>query len=237
MGFLDFLGGIGSIANTINDFASPVKSILGAIRGPETPPMPRKPQTPAAETYAIGLLKALAQPGNSLIKSLAAEELQNLMAGQQSSIRSMVLADRRERSMGRAPVFFDPERADENISFQLSRGGAKYAQQAQENAIARIMKAANVGNYADEQYGRSQDYLGALSERDETLAKMRQMGQLPNTMERLGSGLSGIQQILTSINNKTNATPTNTGYSGYGPFPNQYNFANGENLKFNQMRY
>ena len=229
---LDFLNDIGNFLGGVSNFVSPVSSILGAIRGPQEITVP-KPQTPASETYAISLLKAIAQPGNSLVKSLAAEELRNLMSAQQGDIRSKVLADRRERSMGRAPVFFDPERADENIAFQISRGGPMLAQQAQSNAIQRIMSAATgTGGFAGAQYGRSQDYQNALGAAREANIQ----NPMPNTLSRMNTGITGIQQILSTINNKTPA-PTNTGYGGYGPFPSNYSLPGGENIRWNQMRY
>lgn len=227
---LEFLGSLGNIANTISSVAGPVNSIINAIRGPQKVNIPA-PKQPASEAYAISLLKALAEPGNSLVKSLAAEELRNLMGGMQSDIRSRVLADRRERSMGRAPVFFDPERADENIAFQISRGGAGLVQQAQNNAIARIMQAAGVGKFAPGEYGRSQDYQAALGAAREADIN----NPAPSTIDRITSGLSGLDKILQTFNTK-NAPTSNTGYGGMGPYPMSYNMGN-EDIRWNQMRY
>lgn len=186
---LDFLNTIGDVASTFSRAAGPIQDIMAAIRGPS------KPQAPASERLAKSLLAALAQPNNSLVKSLADEELRNLASGAQSDIRSKVLADRRERSMGRSNVFFDPERTDENIAYQISRGTPLLRQTAQSNAIQRILQAAGVGQFAKPEALRAQEYEKSVLDG----------GGLAG---RLESGFGGIQKILEAIYQKpTSSTP------------------------------
>lgn len=201
---LDFL-------NTISQAVGPIQQILGAIRGPQKPKI--QPQ-PAAEKYAMSLLRALADPGNSLLKSIQQEEFQNLRSGQQSDIKSKVLADRREQSMGRSPVFFDPERADENISYQISRGTPLLQQQAHQNAIQRILKAAGVGDYAGAESDRMQNYFAALGENEKTNALQ---GGITG---RIGQTNDALQQILKIFQQ---------GKPQFGPFQ--------QAKPYNQMRY
>ena len=215
-GFLDFLG---QASSAISDISGPASQIMGMFKSNKVA-QPQRQAVPAAETYAISLLKAIAQPGNSLVKQLAAEELQGLMAGQQSDIRSRVMADRRERAMGRAPVFFDPERADENIAFQLSRGGAGLQQQAQSNAVQRILEAAGVGKYAQAGADRESIYEDRQATRKETMAGMPNVLQRVQTgLEGIGglqNGLGGLQAALEAINKKKNTVP-------FGPLEQRYN--------------
>ena len=184
---LEFLGSLGNIAGNIGKAAGPIEQIMAAIKGPKKPQA--QPQ-PEAERYALSMLKALAEPGNSLVKALADEEMQNLQGGVQSDIRSKVLADRRERSMGRAPVFFDPERADENIAYQISRGTPMLRQQSQQNAIKRILEAAGVGNYAGAESDRWKNLQGQKAAREEGILKQ---GGISG---RVGQGTDALKKIL-----------------------------------------
>lgn len=236
---LDFLGKIGDFAGTVNEAAGPISQILGAIRGGGNSgkaPIVKRPPQPKSEAYAIQLLQALAQPGNPQVKALAAEELQNLMSGFQGDIRSKVMADRREQSMGRSPVFFDPERADENIAYQISRGTPMLRQQAQANAIERIMNAAGVGNYSGAEYGREQDYQRAMGASNEAAAGRTTTPQLG----RLESGISGLTDVLKIFKNYQNKQPAYFPNSNsIGPFvpQNMSVYPNGNNIRWNQQRY
>lgn len=201
----------------------PIQQILSAIKGPEKPKI--QPQ-PEAERYAQSLLKALADPNNSLLKSMASEELLNLQGGVQSDIRSKVLADRRERSMGRSNAFFDPERSDENIAYQISRGTPMLRQQAQQNAINRILQAAGVGKYADAESERQQNYYAALGEQKK--GELLQ-GGLMGRLEQGNDSLQKILQIFQQGNGKPYFPPGKEGT--YGPYQPQ------ETIRWNQMRY
>lgn len=167
--------------------APAVMQILGAIKGTKKPKIQPMPES---EKYAISLLKALAEPNNSLIASLEDEEFRNLRSGVQSDIKSKVLADRRERTMGRAPVYFDPERSDENIAYQISRGTPMLKQQSRQNAIQRIMDAAGVGKYSGAESDRMQNYYAARAEQSK--GNIMQGG----LSGRVNEGLGGLQQIL-----------------------------------------
>ena len=108
-----------------------------------------------AERYSLPLLKALADPNSPILRNLAAQEQEGLMGGLQDSIQEQVLANRREMAMGRQPTLFNPERQDEAINYQLTRGGAAMHQQAQQNALQRIIQAVTgVGGYAPAQQDR-----------------------------------------------------------------------------------
>lgn len=204
---LEFLGPIASTASS-------VMQLIDAFKGP------KRPKTPKSEKYAIGLLKALAEPGNPLIDLLTKEELQNYAGMFQEQIRSKVLADRRERSLGRAPVFFDPERFDENIAFQISRGMPRLRQMSQQSAIERIMKAAGgVGGFAPAEYGRQQDYQAAIGASKEGL-----MGS---------GGITGLlNNVLKPLQNRY--TPQDFfSMLGKPTIPGQKQ----EDIIWNQMRY
>jgi hypothetical protein len=197
--------------------APAVMQILGAFKGSDKPKIQPMPES---ERYAISLLKALAEPNNSLLKQIQAEEFRGLRSGVQSDIKSKVLADRRENSMGRAPVFFDPERADENINYQISRGTPLLQQQSQQNAIQRILQAAGVGGYAGAESYRQQNYYGALAEQSK--GKILQGG----VTGRIGQGTDALQKILDIFSKGMDGRPS-WEREPYGP-PKTF---------YNQMRY
>jgi hypothetical protein len=168
------LGTLGKGLGVVNQYAGPLQSILGAVQGIKNSKDQRKyenrildmsinrPPSPA-EAYSISMQKALADPNNSLVKQLQGEEYQMLMNAINQGIQGKVLSDRREAALGRRPTFFDPERADENISYQLSRGAPAAALQARTNVMDRILQAARgVGSFSGEQSGRYQSSLNAM---------------------------------------------------------------------------
>lgn len=95
-----------------------------------------------AETQQNALFQALLDPNSPLLRRLAEEQRMQGMSDLQSGIRERQLADRREVSMGRTPTFFNPERADEAVSFLTSRGMPGVSALANEQARQRIMSAA-----------------------------------------------------------------------------------------------
>lgn len=251
---LDFLGNIGKFAETVNSAAGPIQQILGAIRGSNRETSQGSslrddiinratnfPQS-EAERRALSLLKALGTPDSSLVKHMVAEELQNLHSGVQSDIRSKVLSDRRERSMGRSNTFFDPERTDENIAFQISRGTPMLKQQAQQNAIQRILEAAGVGKYAATADARNQGNLNAMASvyamdnlQPNQGGGQQMQSQMPGVLGRAQAGLSGLDQILKIFKEsapewmeKYGRTPGIVPGHKYGP---------PEEIRWNQMRY
>ena len=262
--FLDNLGNFATNASgTLNSVAGPIQKILNAIRKPKTnvpqyAPTLRDqiinmatnfPQS-EAEAQSLDYLRSLADPNNDLVNSLSEEELRNLQSGMQSDIRSKVLADRRERSMGRAPVFFDPERADENISYQISRGTPMLKNQAHQNAIQRILQASGVGKFAANADARNQGNLNALAS-VYTMDSLSPSGagppntgvsQLqpnsPGLLGRAQSGITGLQQILKIFQQNQPAyfPPGQTGYGPYKP-PPTLNSQISPYASYNQMRY
>jgi len=153
------------------------------------------------------------------------------MDGLQSEIRSKVLADRREGAMGRSPVFFDPERADENIAFQVSRGAPGIRAAAGKSALQRILDAAGVGQYADNQDERYQGNLNALDSLYAWNEKNPQQNAMTKNVSRLQQGVGGLQQILDIFGKGKKA-------SGHmGPFPMNQSLQGGETIRWNQMRY
>lgn len=245
---LEFLGKIANVANVVNKAAGPVQQILDAFKKPASQPQSLRdrivdmstnfPQS-QAEAQAIKLLQSLGEPNNPLLKKLADEEFQNLRGAAQGDIRSKVLADRREQSMGRAPVFFDPERADENIAYQISRGTPMLRQQAQQNAIQRILQAAGVGNYAGNADARNQGNLNALAsvyamdtlQPNATGQQSTQMQtKMPGVLGRTQDGLNGLQKILEMFKvNQPQGTPPY--------FPDYTTLSNGDRINWNQKVY
>lgn len=224
----EFLGTLGSLANTAGQVAGPLQSILSIFRGGGNNEEERF--VPESERYAKSLLMALAQPGNSMVQSLEDEELRKLKAGQGGDIMAKVLADRREAAMGRAPVFFDPERRDENIAHQLSRGTPMLMQQANQNAVQRILKAAGVKEFAKPEALREQAY-------QETLLKR---GSQPPA-DPFTSMNGNLKKILEAFNRSPSFNPAyrppGAGANTYGPFnPTDYT-SSGEQIRWNQMRY
>ena len=186
----------------------PLSQILGAVRGITGQRKQRKLFGEIAnqgaseeEKYAISRQMALAEPNNSLVNSLQDEEFQLLMNALNQGIRGKVLSDRRESSLGRRPTYFDPERADENISFQLSRGAPAALLQARQNALSRIQGAATgVGAFAPASSQRQTARLGA---RQDTLDYNSQQNPL-----------SSIQTILEAIQGISGASGRNGARQG-----------------------
>lgn len=223
---LDFL-------NDISSAIGPIGQILSAIRGGGDRNSVDGPLPPSeAERYSTSLLKALADPNNSLVKQMTEEERRGGMAALERSIQAKVLADRREQSMGRSPVFFDPERADENINYQLTRGAGGVEDQARTNAMNRILAAAGVGNFARNQDTKAQNYQAALGARAE--------GQLASgntgVQSRLQTGLDGLQKIIQLFGNRQPQAqfPNST---SYGPYAPQGYYGSPPFVPWNQQRY
>lgn len=130
---LSFLDSIGPIANLIAGIRGQ-KQANSAITQSNVPTQ--------AETQQNALYQALLDPNSPLLASLSEQDRVKNLEGFQSQIRAMQLADRRGQAMGRAPTFFNPERADEAVSFLTSRGLPQLNALAQEQAQNRIIRAA-----------------------------------------------------------------------------------------------
>jgi len=237
---LDFLGNIGNAATSFANIAGPLGSILEAVRGKNTDQQDLRQQIidmstnmpqSEAERQAIALRMALADPNNSLVKALTEQETRSGMEGLQSEIRSKVLADRREGAMGRSPVFFDPERADENIAFQVSRGAPGIRAAAGQSALERILAASGVGQFASNQDQRYQGNLNALASLYAMNEKNPQQDSMTKNVNRLQQGVGGLQQILDIFGKGKKAS------GQMGPFPMNERLQGGETIRWNQMRY
>ena len=203
---LGFLTNVENIAGTIGQIAGPIGQIISAVRGPEDVPQVQPTPTPAAETEAIRLLRALADPGNTRIQQLQREEFEQLANALSQGLRGQVLAGRREESLGRRRPFFDPERQDEALAFQLSRGLPALQQQARSNVIDRILAAAGQGEFAPGQAQRIRGDIAAQAARQAEIATREQ--QAGGTFERFQRGLGGLSQILEAITRATGRVPT-----------------------------
>lgn len=124
-----FLDTIGTIAGLIGQHQSnrAVKQNNVATKG---------------EKQSQALYAALADPNSPLLQQMSAQERNNNLSAFQQQITQMQLADRRAQSMGRSPTFFNPERADEAVSYLTSRGLPAINAQSKEQAMARILQAA-----------------------------------------------------------------------------------------------
>ena len=195
---LGFLTDIGNIAQTVGGLVDPVSQIVQAVRGPRDVPQVQPIATPAAETESLRLLQALADPGNELVQQLQQEEFEQLAQALSQGIRAQVLAGRREESLGRTRPFFDPERQDEAISFQLSRGLPQLQQTARTNALNRILQAAQgVGGFAPAQGQRITGDIAARGARATEQAAREQAAG--GTAGRIQQGLGGLERLLQAI--------------------------------------
>lgn len=95
-----------------------------------------------SENASLALYQAMLNPNSPQMKTLTAQSREQGLADFQNQIREMQLADRRERAMGRSNTFFNPERADEQVSYLTSRGLPNINSMAQNNALQMIANAA-----------------------------------------------------------------------------------------------
>lgn len=200
---LSFLTDFG---NVVGEIAGPVGQIITAIRGPEEVPEVQPIPTPPAETESIRPLRALSDPGNFLIEQLRKEEFEQLAQALSQGIRGQVLADRRERSLGRSNSFFDPERQDEALAFQLSRGLPALQLQAKSNVVDRILAAAQQGNFAGSQQQRILGDIAAQGARQAEVAAREQ--EIGSVFDRFQTGLGGLSKVLEAINGGVRRNPT-----------------------------
>lgn len=139
------------------DSISPVVNLIAQLRGVNgaNKAITRNNVAPPAEKESHALYAALSDPNSPIFqKLLAAQKGQNLNDFQ-SQIREMQLADRRAGQMGRSPTFFNPERADEAVSFLTSRGLPQINNIAEQQTMNRILASANgIGGQAPAQANR-----------------------------------------------------------------------------------
>jgi hypothetical protein len=127
-------GGIGDLVKLIGEIRGRQKTNT-AINQTNVPT--------GAESQANALYQALLDPNNPMLEQLSAPERERNMADFQSQIRAMQLADRRAGAMGRSPTFFNPERADEAVSYLTSRGMPQVNALSRQQAQQRVMQAAS----------------------------------------------------------------------------------------------
>lgn len=213
---LDFLSGIGNGLSSIASIATPIMNILGAIKGPQKV---QQLPIPEGERFAASLYKAIADPNNSLVRSMTDSNIHTGMNALGMQLMEQQLADRREASMGRNPTFFDPERADQTIAYLTSRGAPAIAENAHVDAINQLLHAASgAGGFAGAQTGRYQNYMAAQG-----ASKEAQLQNPSSTMMgRINTGIGSIDQILGALSKFGQSAPTNTwqpnnsAYSTYG---------------------
>lgn len=201
LGFLRDISGVastvGDVAQTFSQFRDPVSQIVSAVRGPRDVPQVDPIPVPAAESQASELLSTLADPDSPLLQQIQRQEFESLAQALSQGIRGQVLAGRREESLGRRRPFFDPERQDESIAFQLSRGLPALQQRARENAINRILTAAGVGQFAPAQAERIRGDIAAQAARQTEVASREQ--QAGTSADRFERGLGGLEELLKEL--------------------------------------
>lgn len=131
MAFLDLVTSLLPIVGQVAGYAKANKSVS-------------KYNVPTAgENRSNALYEALLDPNNQLLNRLSEQERGGLQQKFLSQLREMQYADRRAQSLGRAPTFFNPERADEALDFLTSRGLPMLDAIASERAQSRITGAAS----------------------------------------------------------------------------------------------
>lgn len=140
------------------------------------------------ERLAQSYFMALADPNNSLVKSLTEEQMRKNTEALLMQLRNMQNMDRRLMARGQRGTYFDPERRDETLNYLLTRGAPALRAQAEETARNNLNSSAKgLAGFADS----GQDRLNTQFK----LAQQRAVSGLSNS-----SGLSGqIGQIGTSI--------------------------------------
>lgn len=175
---------------------TPIVSLLSGLAGERKVAKAKASayaQTPAEKSSAA-LLAALGNPNSPLLQQLTEQERQQNVADYLSSIRGMQQSDRRQVALGRRPTFFNPERADEALSFLTSRGIPKLNQASKENAIRRIAAAA--GGYSG--------LINAQGQRQAGMATLKgsmaeRQSELPTQLLSMIGGMSYSPQDAFSI--------------------------------------
>ena len=146
--FLDRIGSalnsFGSQASPFLDVLGPAAKLYGEVRGQKQANQAiNQSNVPTqAEAQQNALYQALLDPNSPLLRRLVEQDRATNVADLQTGIRERQLADRRAQALGRSPTFFNPERADEAVSFLTSRGLPQANALAQETAQNKIIRAA-----------------------------------------------------------------------------------------------
>lgn len=150
---MSFIGSLGSALGSISSAFGPIGQAIGAantiystIKGFSAGKKAQKfamQQRPGPnEERAAELYNALLDPDNPIIKKLQTQYTQTNTANFLNAIREMQYADRRAQALGRAPTFFNPERADETVNYLVSRAAPKIAGEGLTTAQTLTEKAA-----------------------------------------------------------------------------------------------
>ena len=200
------------------DFISSLAPIVGQIIGyNQAQKAVKKYNVPtASEKRSNALYEALLDPNSGLLNSLTQEERFSARESFLSQLRDMQLADRRSQSVGRAPTFFQPERADEAVNFLTSRGlpmlNAIAAQRAQERISG---SAAGIRGLMPEQVERNMTAMGAGVSRGATIDAIGRSlggGQYGNFFD----ALRGNAQPQYDIYNNPMKRPASTYHNNLG---------------------
>lgn len=200
---------LGFLLNTV----SPLVELVGHIAGQKKANAAFKQYNhpTKGEVQANALYQALLDPDSPLVNRLYEEEKSGLLDDFQSQIRTMQNADRRSAAAGRTPTFFNPERADEAISFLTSRGLPQVSALADQQARNRILDSARGFSGMVPAQTNRQDL-----NRDQALSRAASRQQIPTQIMDMLRGLISPPQ-----------GPTRTGQPIQSFNPNIYN----------QMRY
>lgn len=167
-------------------------------------------QTPAerAAMQALAnrdrLLKAYLNPEDPIMKNLSVAENKQLNEYTQQGLSNLLAMNRKAKLMGRTS-YFDPERQDESIMQYLSKANVENQNVARNNALNRIMAAANG-------YGTSSgNYQGFME------PQLTRQGAQANQQSNMLSGLSSLFQSGGSLSNLMSMFG-NSGGGGGGSF-------------------
>ncbi len=96
----------------------------------------------AAETQSNALFQAALNPNSPQMQALTQQNRTMNLQTYQQQIQQMQMADARNRAMGRASTFFNPQTADQDISYLTSRGLAPMNALSQQQAQETLMGGA-----------------------------------------------------------------------------------------------
>lgn len=212
---LEFLGTLGNVVGT----AAPIaQGIAGLMQAFGKDPYKQAYQAAlnegptAAEQRANSLFEALLQPNNSLVKQMSQDNLQQGMSNFLMQLKQAQMMDARRMSRGQRGTFFNPERADETISYLTTRGLPAISRQATEDARNQIAQsAAGIAGQIGPQAARQQRQLSAMQTNAALQAKTGGLGG------QIGRAGGGIQDLLKAIQNAVGGGSNPT---FIGPMPN-----------------
>jgi hypothetical protein len=146
----------------------------------------KTPQERAAEGYlnqSNDYINMSMNPDDPRYKAMVGVEKQGIQNDFLSSLRDMIEANRRQRTLGRTEIF-DPERKDESMFSAITKNKQQADQQANVNVLNRIN--ASIANLR----GNSNAMLG--------IAEMEQ-GRRDQKRQRNLAGLGAASQGVSSV--------------------------------------